>query len=125
VSDYACRCGCGLDSPDPRLVASVEELFRAVRVPIHILSGCRCMEHNAKVGGAKASVHMLGLAADITVPGVPIRTVAAHAMRIAAIKGLGLDEQRSMLHVDVRDATARWVYLGGKAVPGWPVSLEA
>jgi len=72
--EMACRC-CGLDITDPRLVAALEDLRRGVRAPIHVLSGCRCLEHNRAVGGAKDSQHLLGTAADITVPGVPIRSV--------------------------------------------------
>jgi len=122
--EMACRC-CGLDITDPRLVAALEDLRRGVRAPIHVLSGCRCLEHNRAVGGAKDSQHLLGTAADITVPGVPIRSVCQQAMKIPAFAGLGLDEQRCMLHVDVRESPARWVYLGGKAVSAWPAGLEA
>lgn len=123
--EFRCACGCGFDAIDPKLVEALETLRRAVRVPIHILSGCRCLAHNRAVGGATASQHLSGTAADITVPGVPIRQVCQMAMRIPAFTGFGLDEQRHMLHVDVRETPAKWVYLGGKAVSGWPVGLEA
>lgn len=124
-AEMACSCGCGLDITDPHLIAALEDLRRAVRVPIHVLSGCRCTARNRAIGGSKGSQHILGTAADITVPGVPIRQVCQQAMRIPEFHGIGLDEQRNVLHVDVRETPAKWVYLGGKAVPGWPASLEA
>lgn len=123
--EFACRDGCGFDAVDPHLVAALEDLRRAVRVPVHVLSGCRCIAHNRAVGGARDSAHLSGIATDITVPGVPIRQVCRQAMRIPEFRGIGLDEQRGVLHVDVRETAAKWVYLGGKAVPGWPVGLEA
>jgi len=124
-AEFACKCGCGFDDVDTRLMFALEDLRRAVRVPIYVLSGCRCIKHNRAEGGAKDSAHLSGIAADITVPGVSIRRVCRQAMQIPEFRGIGLDEQRNVLHVDVRDVAAKWVYLGGKAVPGWPASLEA
>lgn len=40
--------------------------------PIIISSGYRCRELNAAIGGSDKSHHTLGLAADFTIPGVPI-----------------------------------------------------
>jgi uncharacterized protein YcbK (DUF882 family) len=123
--EFTCRDGCGFDAIDPRLVFALEILRRDMRCAVHILSGCRCLAHNRAVVGAKDSKHLSGIAADITVPGVPIRQVCQQAMRIPEFTGIGLDEQRHMLHLDVREDPARWVYLGGHAVAGWPVGLEA
>ena len=50
----------------------VDQLLDPIREawgePIVVSSGYRCKELNALVGGAKNSHHMLGCAADITVP---------------------------------------------------------
>lgn len=43
--------------------------------PISISSGFRTKAHNAAVGGAGDSLHLLGMAADFTVAGVPPSTV--------------------------------------------------
>ena len=123
--EFACQCGCGFDAIDSKLIEGLEILRRTLRCSIQILSSCRCLAHNRAVGGAKASQHLSGIAADITVPGVPIRQVCQMAMQIPAFTGIGLDEQRHMLHLDIRGEPAKWVYLGGKAVAGWPVGLEA
>lgn len=49
-----------------RLAACVLEPIRALwGAPIYCVSGYRSPQHNARVGGARASQHMLGRAADI------------------------------------------------------------
>lgn len=45
--------------------------------PIKITSGFRTARHNAAVGGAPSSTHLLGLAADIQVSGLTARQVQA------------------------------------------------
>lgn len=89
----------------PRLVAALEELRELVARPIVIVSGYRCPVHNAAVGGAPHSQHMLGTAADIR-PGVASR---ADAERVG-FRGIG-SLGKWAVHVDVRDgARARWNY---------------
>jgi len=124
--EFACKCGCGADLMNPALVEGLQQLREQLQHSVMVTSGRRCPAHNLKVGGADSSLHLWGRAADITVPGVPIRTVYREARKIAVFKGFGLDEQRGMLHVDVRSQNhvTHWVYLGGKAVPGWPTGLD-
>jgi len=123
--EFRCRCGCQYDDVDMRLVQGLQLLRDKLGRKIHIISGCRCPSHNHKEGGATYSQHLSGTAADIAVAGIPIREVCKIAMTISAFKGFGLDEQRCMLHLDVREDPVRWVYLGGKPVyNSWPVGLE-
>ena len=80
------------NTPSPTVVfalARLAALLERVRDvcggrPIVISSGYRCMTLNSLVGGAAASAHMAGLAADIVVPGLPLatlcRTLAASAV---------------------------------------------
>ena len=49
-----------------RLVERLEELRSAAKRPLVITSGYRCREHNRAVGGSPTSLHMLGLAVDIS-----------------------------------------------------------
>ncbi len=51
-----------------RLALSLEQVRELIGRPLHINSGYRSPEVNARVGGAKISAHMDGLAADITCP---------------------------------------------------------
>lgn len=68
-SDFSCPC-CGyLSLPLETAVAVIElnaRLYPAA--PVHIESGCRCERHNAAVGGSKNSLHLDGLAVDLTHP---------------------------------------------------------
>ena len=87
ASDTAVRCG--IDNAGDaqiirnltRLAATLERVRQAVGGPIHITSGYRSPELNARVGGSKESMHMQGLAADIICPafGVPLKVCRAIA----------------------------------------------
>lgn len=67
--------------------------------PVTVLSGYRPEWLNAAVGGSRSSDHMLGLAADIVVPGVPPLEVCRHAA------SLGLP-YRQLIH-----EYGRWTHL--------------
>ena len=67
-SEFMCKC-CGEAKVEPGLVAALQELRDLAGAPITVISGYRCPKHNAAVGGAKASQHMLGKAADIVIKG--------------------------------------------------------
>jgi uncharacterized protein YcbK (DUF882 family) len=123
--EFTCKDMCGYDDVDMRLVQGLQLLRNKLGRKIHVISGCRCPNHNHKEGGATYSQHLLGMAVDIAVAGIPIREVCKVAMTIPVFKGFGLDEQRCMLHLDVREDPVRWVYLGGKPVyNSWPIGLE-
>lgn len=66
----------------------------------------RCPEHNAEIKeAAKASKHMLGMAADFHVDGVPSIEVAAYNESIG-VKGIG--HYDTFVHVDTRPTKAFW-----------------
>ena len=71
--------------------------------PIHITSGFRCPELNARIGGSKTSAHLEGRAADFICPAFGTPYVVAK--KIAAAR-LGYDQ---MIH-----EYGRWVHI---AVP--------
>lgn len=120
-SEFACHCGCGLDNPDPSLVAGLESLRGILGRPVEILSGCRCARHNVTIGGAQGSQHLTGKAADIRVGGMTPDALYLIAKRIPQFRGFGVDSERNMLHVDVRQMTARWRYHEGRTAP-WNVT---
>ena len=68
VSEFACKCGCGHNPIDQRVINMCQAIRDEVGVPVRINSGCRCTAHNANVGGVKNSKHILGLAADLSCP---------------------------------------------------------
>lgn len=115
--ELACK-HCGKNECTLELVQALELLRKEVgNKPVIVNDAYRCPEHNAKVGGVPDSQHVLGNAADIMVMGMDAATLYDHAMRITAIKGLGRDDHKNYVHVDVRDHFARWCYgLDGKQV---------
>ena len=66
VKEFACKCGCGKQDIDQRVVDMAETIREALGVPVRVNSGCRCEKHNAKVGGVTGSFHTKGLAADLS-----------------------------------------------------------
>ena len=66
VSEFACKCGCGFNIIDQRVIHMAQVLRDYLGVPVRVNSGCRCEKHNAKVGGVKGSKHTKGLAADLS-----------------------------------------------------------
>ena len=118
--EFACQCGCGFDRVSPALVLCLQGLRDALGMPVRILSGCRCAAHNAAEGGAKASEHMAGRAADVRVEGIAPREIY-DAARPLGFRGFGIDEQRNFVHLDVRPLPgaliARWTYRDGREAP--------
>lgn len=68
-SEFACRCGCGLDDIHPETVEALQKMRDRLGAAIHVNSGCRCSTHNRAVGGELRSYHLPAQgckAADIT-----------------------------------------------------------
>jgi hypothetical protein len=83
--------------------------------PVSVSSWYRDEEYNRAVGGGRASVHMMGAAADIRKAGVTPRQIALRLHRghhLSSRMGIGL--YNSFVHVDIRGlvsgmmAPARW-----------------
>ena len=66
VSEFTCKCGCGRNNIDQRVIDMAETIRLALGVPVRVNSGCRCEKNNAIVGGVKGSKHTLGKAADLS-----------------------------------------------------------
>ena len=100
VREFACRDGADLVKIDTDLVELLERIRTAACGAVTVNSGYRTASYNQKVGGARASQHLLGRAADIQVSGA----------------------YQTFTHVDTRTARARWDQRSGRevAVSGWP-----
>ena len=73
--------------------------------PISITSGYRSPNHNARIGGAKHSFHVRGMAADIQVAGMhpmDVKKVILKLMNEGKILKGGLKAYKSWTHVDTR-----------------------
>jgi hypothetical protein len=76
------------------------EAYRAkIGKPVEIVSGCRCVVHNRRVGGAKSSQHLFGAASDIR----PLVSLGAK-VEMKLFAGLGYQQSSGRcVHVDSRD----------------------
>ena len=63
--EFECKCGCGYNTIKPVFVFKLQYCRDLFGKPMQVISGCRCEEHNKKVGGADNSEHMTGQGADI------------------------------------------------------------
>lgn len=104
--EFACKCGCGLDTVDAELVQVIQEIRNEFGV-IHILSGSRCKEHNRNIGGLPRSLHLACKAADFTVRDMSSAKVGSWVLnRYSGKYGIGI--YHGWIHLDVRDKEARW-----------------
>jgi hypothetical protein len=90
------------------------EAYRAkVGTSIRIVSGCRCIQRNKAVGGAKSSQHLYGAASDIQ----GLLTVAQRR-ELKLFAGLGFKESTGkVIHVDSRDKSGHNTTSGSPASP--------
>jgi uncharacterized protein YcbK (DUF882 family) len=106
-SEFACKCGCGLDTVDIDTIAILEEVREHFDKPVTITSACRCVKHNNAVGGAVNSQHVKARAADIQVKGVSPIEVAMFVETLIPNSG-GIGIYSTFTHVDSRSNKARW-----------------
>ena len=52
--ETTCKCGCGFNKPDPRLLATMNEIREACKSAVDTTSVCRCQRNNARAGGVVA-----------------------------------------------------------------------
>lgn len=98
LSEVASKDGAPLVKVHPALILLLENVRRHFGQPVIVSSGYRTPDHNRAIGGAKDSVHMKGMAADIVVRGVMPLDVQNYLERLD-IGGLG--RYTAFTHVDV------------------------
>lgn len=111
LEELACKCGCkGEQAPAiktalARLVTTALEPLRvALGTSITATCGYRCPRHNAAVGGAPASEHTQGIAADLaTADQIHLAVLAS---KIPGVGAIGLYPGKGIIHVDVRPRVA-------------------
>ncbi len=103
--EFQCHC-CKQVILDFRLLDMLEILRRRVGdKPVIITSGYRCEEYNNKVGGVPGSYHLLGMAADVKVPGMAPGDLMKYASEVGFL-GLGL--YQTFCHLDIRYKYSSW-----------------
>jgi len=116
--EMACPCCGALDIAAARMLCSQLERVRAVVGPMTVVSGCRCLHYNKRVGGARNSAHLRSLAADIRCIGDHHRyMLVAHALAAGFVRlGVGV----GMVHMDVDRSLSPqtlWLYTYGRSEP--------
>ncbi len=108
IGEFTCHCcGGGASLISDRLIELLEQLRVKAGKPIHVNCGYRCPPHNAAVGGVPNSQHVLGTAADITIPALSFND-AKRLVEQIDFDGTGwyppeYDGGAWFIHVDVRD----------------------
>ena len=114
VREFRCRDGSDVVIIDQTLVVLLQAIREHFGKPITITSGYRTAAHNAAVGGAKSSQHLLGRAADIQVQDTDPLAVAAYAESLMpGWGGVGrypvkAGRTKGWVHVDTRPNKSRW-----------------
>lgn len=109
VSEFACHDGSDAILVAPRLVMVLQSIRSHFGAAVTINSAYRTPQWNEKQGGAAASQHCYGTAADITVKGRTPAQVAAYARELMPDwGGVGIYDRKGFTHIDVREARADW-----------------
>lgn len=114
VRELRCKDGTDTVMVDEALTVVLQCIREHFGKPVTITSGYRTAAHNAAVGGAKRSQHLLGRAADIRVAGVSVEDVAAYAESLMPDWGgvgrypVKAGRAAGWVHVDTRADKARW-----------------
>jgi uncharacterized protein YcbK (DUF882 family) len=109
--DFSCKCGCGLNNINNDIVNICNEIFWELNKYYTISSGCRCIPHNAKVGGEKNSSHTKGLACDLLVNNNNDRYLVLKILFENGINRVGVSG--SFIHFDidkVKPSERIWLY---------------
>jgi uncharacterized protein YcbK (DUF882 family) len=114
VREFRCRDGTDTILVDEALTMVLQCIREHFGKAVTITSGYRTAAHNAAVGGAKSSQHLLGRAADIQVAGTSVEDVAAYAESLMPDWGgvgrypVKAGRATGWVHVDTRQNKSRW-----------------
>jgi uncharacterized protein YcbK (DUF882 family) len=92
---------------DPKLAQILVQISATYDRSVYLVSGHRAVD---AIGTNPTSQHVLGKAADIKVPGVPISTLQKLVVKLGA-RGIGLYPEKRFIHIDVRSSPKYfWIY---------------
>lgn len=93
------------------LAEQLQALRDEVQKPITVLSGYRSPAHNLKIGGAKESFHVKGMASDLQVAGMTpsqLAEVIEKLIKEGKMKQGGIGIYPTFVHYDFRNKKIRW-----------------
>ena len=99
MSEFDCRCRCGLNNINENLTMMLDEAREEAGVIFRMNSGCRCRKHNKRVGGSKTSSHMKGLAVDVKATSNRMRFRIMTGLLLAGFNRIGIGKR--FIHADV------------------------
>jgi zinc D-Ala-D-Ala carboxypeptidase len=114
--EMACR-GTGQLMIVPQAMDKLQSLRTKLAAPMIVNSAYRSPQHNAAVGGTKASKHMEAIAFDIRMDNHDPDAFIAAALSVG-FNGIGTYPKQNFVHVDARPARAAW----GKPFPARSVT---
>lgn len=109
--EMACR-GTGRLLIVPEAMDKLQALRSKLNAPMIVNSAYRSPEHNRRVGGAKASKHVEGIAFDVRMDNHDPAAYIAAALAVG-FNGIGTYPKQNFVHVDARPSRAAW----GKPFP--------
>jgi hypothetical protein len=118
--DFVCKCG-KCDQAirvSMGLVGGLELLRAKVQNRITVVRGYMCADAVEAERGLRRNYYTVGVAADITVENMDPKAVFVLAEEVPEFKGLGLNLDTGVLHVDTRKEKDRviWVETHGQVV---------
>ena len=114
VSEFECKCGCGLNIIGQRIIDMAQVIRDEVGRPVRVNSGCRCEKRNKACGGVRNSNHTKGLAADLSCDIGP-------AKLFAAIQKLHAEGKLPALDYCIRYKWGVHIDCGGKRNSLWEI----
>jgi len=108
--EFACRCGCGLDTVDKELIDKLQQV-RDKFGPLTVTSGRRCRAHNKRQGGSPNSAHLSGLAVDLECSVSLSRYILVERLMEAGFRRIGIG--KNFVHADLDESKIKpsiWTY---------------
>ncbi len=108
TKELSCKCSretCRTQKISKELIDKAQQLRNELG-PLIITSAYRCAAHNASIGGAKLSQHVLGKALDIK----PVKASMGALLQKCRTLFNGIGVNPKFVHCDVRSKKAEWTY---------------
>lgn len=116
AGELHCKCGRCAGFINAQALRRLEQVRERIGQPFVLTSAYRCPAHNQAVGGAGASLHMLGCAFDVSWQGWPAELREWFVAEARAAFGGGIGLYANWCHVDTGEARSwgSWSHVKGR-----------